>query len=147
MQDIYKPPESNLDTEKRIRPHGFWRFFFWFNLTLSPLVLLIPFYTKGLKIYDYVDLVTLVPQLIMLFGYAYSKRIFTSTFWKRFFIVYLSWTIVYGFVMPYGLDMPQYGEQRPIDSWLLLELVFFILCGLPLYFYAYKSEHIWLKRD
>jgi len=145
MEDIYKTPESEVGEDEKVRPHGFWRVFFWVHLVILPILLVMPFFVENLSVYDYIDLGTFIGEIVMLFGYAYSKRIFRASFWKAYLIFYVGWVVAYGFVMPFGFDIPQYGEQTTLDIWFALDPIFYILSISALYFYSFKSPRIWTK--
>ncbi len=145
METIYKTPEGDVGVNEKFRPHGFWRFFFWVHVVIASLLVFVLFFVANLSIYDYIDMSNFIVQAIMVFGYAYSKRIFTKLFWKAYFIFYVVWTVAYGFVMPFGFNVPQYGEQVVFDIWFLIDPMFYILSITALYFYVYKSQEVWCK--
>ncbi len=145
MEEIYKTPESELGLNEKVTPHGFWRFYFWIHAVLLPVMVATPFILKKVSVLDYVDLAAFLVETIMVFGYAYSKRIFSKLFWEVFFTFYIVWVVVYGFVLPFGFDIQQYGEQTKLDFWFLIDPVFYILSIIVLYYYVFKSQQIWLK--
>ncbi len=145
MEGIYKTPESELEVNKKFRPHGFWRFYFWIHAVLLPVLVGAPFIFEKVSVLDYVDLAAFLIETIMVFGYAYSKRIFTNLFWKIFLSFYIVWVVAYGFVMPFGFDIPQFGEKTKLDTWFLIDPIFYILSITVLYYYVFKSPQMWRK--
>lgn len=145
MNDIYKTPESDLIDPTLIiaKPHGFWKFYFWINIALVPLLLLAIFIFETIGTLDWIDLLTFPFTLIALNGYAYSKRYASSKIWRMFYIVYLFWTMFYSIIAAYILKIPQWGEVSVIDLWVTIDLVLLVLTLSAIYLYAYKSRMLW----
>lgn len=145
MSNLYKPPESEIlsEADKKNKPHGFWTVYFWFNVLLTPLVILTIFLIEGLNALDYIDSATLLFILPGLYGYTFSKRILSQLVWKTTCYMYPVWFIFYGIIVPFLLNIPQYGTPTALDG----EFWFSLILGIPtcilFYLYAFKAEYLW----
>jgi hypothetical protein len=77
-----------------------------------------------------IDSSLLVVQLIGLFGFAWSKRIFPALFWKVFFPICAAWNLGHAFL-----------TVRDISGLILTAIYLPTLIGT--YMYAFKREHLW----
>ncbi|MGL6160177.1 hypothetical protein [Microbulbifer sp.] len=145
MDDIYKAPSSDLEenTDAKFSPHGFWKLFFWIHVVLTPLVLLVVIFEENISVYDYIDLSVFLFNLVVLFGYAFSKKIGGRRFWKGFCFAYIAWVIFYEMVAPFLLDIAQYGDPPTFDMYFVLVPLFTIPTACVIYLYAYKAKHVW----
>lgn len=147
MADPYKIPESQVDRDSKLRykPGVGWKIFFWF----ISFLMLMAFFLLGmgeiLEIgwHDYLDLAISVLLLIGLYGMAFSKKIFTESFWSNLLRVYLFWFIVYALVLPFGFGFQSYGEPVKFDGYFILEFVFFAVTLRYLYLYTNKMNYVW----
>lgn len=146
MNQIYKPPESKLigENELPVKPHIFWRIFFWFHVVVTPLLAPI-ILDERLSLFDLIDFGVFIIIIVGLFGYSYSKKILSRGIWMGIAIIYPFWFLFYEFVLPFVFNLPLYGEFVEFDAWLLLSLLFGIPSGLAFFFYGYKSDYIWGK--
>ena len=148
-ENIYSSPESDVQINEKIRPKRklVWKIFFWFNIAVAMLLPLAFFMFEAIEIIDIVDLIIYPFTLVALFGYAYTKKIFTKKLWEILAIIYPLWFIFYEFTAPFALGMPSYGEAQQLDMWILLSFVFGIPTILCLYFYSFKSSEVWHKTN
>ena len=147
MNNIYKAPDSNLsrDDEAEQKPNIAWKIFFWL---FTPLMLITIFgilFIENLNALDYIDVFIFLLTLLGLYGYAFSKKIATRAVWKVVFYTFIIWSVFYEAISPFILNIPQYGVAAEIDMWLLLNIIYLPLF-ISLYFYSFKSEHIWKQR-
>ncbi|NQZ59263.1 MAG: hypothetical protein HRT88_17555, partial [Lentisphaeraceae bacterium] len=140
MNEIYKAPNSSfIDLNSIIpKPHGFWKFYFWINLALVSILLLAVFTFETVGALDCFDFLTFSFSSVALNGYAYSKKYFSSTVWKIFYVAYLFWLIFYLIIAAYILKIPQLGEVAVLDFWVSIDLVLSVLSLTAIYLYAYK---------
>ena len=92
---------------------------------------------------DCFDFLTFSFSSVALNGYAYSKKYFSSTVWKIFYVAYLFWLIFYLIIAAYILKIPQLGEVAVLDFWVSIDLVLSVLSLTAIYLYAYKSVTVW----
>ena len=145
MNEIYKTPESDLIDPNSIipKPHGFWKFYFWLNVAMALLLLLVIFIFETIGVLYWIDILTFPFTLIAINGYAYSKKYFSSKVWHFFYSAYLSWIIFYSIIAAYILKIPQYGEVSVLDFGITIDLIFSVLTLSAIYLYAYKSKTMW----
>ena len=145
MNDIYQTPKSELTNDSGIviKPHGFWKVFFWIHVVLSPLLILMIFTTENISGFDYFDLLTFPFVLAVLFGYVFSKKIGFRIIWKVSCIIYPLWYVFYEIIAPFFLNLPQYGELATFDAYFIVSPLFAIPTCYALYLYGFKAEHVW----
>ena len=122
--------QQNLIKPKNIG----WKILFWVYMILS-----IMDYSKGFdSIWKFIDLVVLIPALVGLYGFCWSKKILEKIFWKFFFFVAIVWNTVYFFVAIQpkvaAADLPQWSVIFGYVFWLLLIIPLFTV----LYVYAFR---------
>jgi len=142
MSNLYKPPESNLDLEGtgNNRPNIFWRFFFWINVAISPLILIVLFSLEGLNALDYIDLIFFVFIVVVLYLYSYGKKLIYAWLWKTLSFLYPAWYLFYEIIGPLTIDMTHYGEPAVIDNFIIISIVFFIPSTYALFTYAFQTN-------
>ncbi len=154
MINPYKPPASDLvsiEELNRYRPAIFWKFYFWLNIVLFPLILVIVvLMILGLmeqstySVLDGVDFIIWGIGLLGVYGLAWSKKIFSRKFWFIFSYGFVIWVIIYIFIFPYVLNMPTYGElSKPAE--LIYELPFTFAHIYALFRYVYSMDQLWVK--
>jgi len=147
MNNIYKTPGSNLsrDDETEQRPGLAWKIFFWLLTALMLISIFAIFYIENLNALDYFDMLIFSVSILGLYGYAFSKKIGARIIWRVVFYILITWSIFYEVFSPFILNIPQYGEAGVIDIWLLFNIIYLPLF-MSLYYYGFKSEHIWKQR-
>lgn len=146
MNDIYKPPKSDLtvDENEIVRPHGFWKVFFWINMAFVPLIILgVFFILDDLEPLDFIDLIIFGFTLVGLYSYAFWKIVLTETFWRIFAIGYPLWFVFYEILGSTLIEMNHYGEPATIDGYILVSLLFFLPLSYALYQLAFRSKQLW----
>lgn len=78
-----------------------------------------------------------------LYGFVYGKRIGIMNIWKCLGVLYPLWLIFYEGVMPFWLNIPQYGVQDKFVFSLRLVMILEIPSAIAIYLYGYKSNQIW----
>jgi hypothetical protein len=156
MNDIYQTPESNLETqnENPFKPHGFWKFYFWFNVVMLCIIIIAIIGVmklsdihifEGATLLDYIDIISSTITMIAIYGYAYSKPILFQKVWIASAVTYLSWCVFYVVIAPFIFGIEQYGEPATLDLTSLISAAFYIPTCIAIYLYAFKSGHIWNK--
>lgn len=72
-----------------------WKIYFWAVLIINLILYFYIASANSPKIGDLIGLIIAVISLIGLFAYTYKKAIFSKSFWKRFFWVFLLSEIIY----------------------------------------------------
>lgn len=148
MDNAYKPPESNLklDTENINEPHYLWKIFFWVYAPLTLISVILLLFIENLSIFDYLDMVIYTIAALGLFGYSFSKALFTQKIWGMFFYLFILWFIFYEVIAPFVLNIPQYGEPAVLDIWLLVYILEIPIIAC-LYLYGFKVKQLWTPKN
>jgi hypothetical protein len=115
-----------------------WKIYAWIYLILVVVAVLPSF---AFYPFDLLIIVrTLISFIVILgvFGYAYSRAIFTRGFWMVFFFV----AIIDEFINI--TDLIYMSEAQRAASILSYAIV--LPCFFALYFYIFKSQFIWAKK-
>jgi len=142
MSNLYKPPESDLDIEGtgNNRPYIFWRIFFWINIAISPLILIVISSVEDINFLDYIDLIFFAFIIAVLYLYSYGKKLKYAWLWKTLSFLYPVWYLFYEIIGPLTIDMTHYGEPAVVDNFIIISILFFIPSTYALYAYAFKTN-------
>ena len=109
--EIYKAPKSELKNSGRdsFRPNRLWKVFFWLNVVLIILLILVLFSEGNMTIFDYFDASMFLISVVGLYGYVYQRRLGNVKLWRIFCFVYPLWYFFYIVVVGFILKISQYG--------------------------------------
>jgi len=143
MSNLYKPPESDLEIAGAgiNQPNILWRIFFWINVILSPLILLVIFSVDSLNSLDIIDLLFFAVIIRVLYLYSYARELNHEWVWKILSFLYPIWYLFYEFLGPLTLDMTHYGSPAVIDRYIIISIIFFIPSAYALFAHAFKSNN------
>ncbi len=121
-----------------------WKIYFGFLLILS-----IPSYTHyGLpRHWGVIDFIIYILATIGLFGFCWSKKIFTKNFWKILLPICIIWNIFYQYFIPL---MPEVAKLSPkIPRVVLATIIWipYIPLVIALYLYGFKNTELWGKNN
>ena len=115
-----------------------WKIYFWFiGLPAVPVYLFQGFSRP----WEIIDAVVFAASLLGLYGFVWRKPIATSTFWKIYFFMHVSWNVYYQFfipIVPKAKEMMGNSLSQPLAA--LLNLTFFIPLVIALYLYAFNAN-------
>ena len=120
-----------------------WKVLFWICAILLVMDFLRLPFSDNIEVYDFIGLIIGSIFLIPYYGYSYQKAIGWKVFWQFGFIVNLviiSFVIYDPFIIN-ALYKPEIVDFVAILFVLILSVFFFI----PMYRYAFSSEHLWVK--
>ena len=132
------PPTSKFDTLT-------WQAFFYVTTFLMILSFANATLIPNLSLFDYLDLAISATANVGLYGLAFQKRIGRIVFWRYFFYVVATETLIITFVFPL-LSIPFYGQASEFSAWYVIGSVFFTAVIYGNYIYAYKQPRIWFTR-
>lgn len=143
MENPYVTPKSTLELETAKKPgKRFWRFLFWLHVAMTPLVA-IGVAASPMTTLDIVDAATLLPILVVLYGYSYDKALFRRPVWQGAAIAYPLWFIAYDLVLPLGFGFSNYGQPVVMGPMLVVSVVLGTLTAAAFYLYGFRSPTVW----
>jgi len=110
------------------------------------IIVVIPSYLlQGFgHVWDFVDVAIFLMTMVGFFAFCWKKKIFNRLFWKGFFVVCVSWSLIYQYFLPLP---PHVAELNfgglPRHVLATLALVFFIPLAIAIYRYAFRQDGIW----
>jgi hypothetical protein len=76
-----------------------WQVYFCLFTLISIIGNIHVFTAKGTDVYDYIDLILSIISLVVLFCWAWHKKIFTRQVWILFAIVFIFYDVLYNLVL------------------------------------------------
>jgi hypothetical protein len=126
-----------------------WKIYF----VIFSLLLLFAYYdfiSKGITIYDSVDIVISLTALTGLFGYTFTKKIHSQTFWRIWLFVIVIWDLFYNLyltaILGVAQGVAQEGDKINITE-MLIAFIFIFPEYVALYLYGYKSTELWEHKN
>ncbi len=116
-----------------------FKVYFWLLILIYPAIFIFEAYEYGyLEVIDYLDYLTGFLLLLGLFGYCYSKRIFTNTFWR----IYFPFVVIWDALMMYQGVKGEADLAQPLFMIIMaIVLLVLVLPGyIGLYLYSYKNS-------
>jgi hypothetical protein len=151
MDNPYQAPEADLGSEaSKPKSKKGWKIFFWVMVTLQ-LLLMVSTFIDPIEdkdpIENFIDFVIYPITILGIFGFAYSKSLISSSYWKIWIVIALV-TDSYSFFSVFatetvdasGLELYLY-----IGTILAILVPILVLQYFCLYNYAFKSPEIWQK--
>ena len=141
-------PEEQSITNIKVERSVFWKIYFWLLVCLTVLGSGVTFSEENFGIIEIIDLPMTLISIIGLYGYVFSKRIYTQSFWFFFFWVYL----VFCFVYPVLSDIDIFvndpelstAENKFINIFTIVLLIPLVLPSyIGLLLYALPSNKLW----
>lgn len=144
----YEPPTADVSLGDVPRRGSLaWAWFFWIMLVLTVLSIasmpLIPRIT--LAWYDWLDAVISLVSLAGIYGLAYGRAIGRYRYWRGIFWLAVLWSMAMGWVIPFGLNLPVYGELYSYDWTFIFQFALMSIYLWGLYLYGYRRDAIWLR--
>lgn len=144
MENPYVTPRSNLALEAVKKPaKRFWKVVFWLHVALTPLVVIGVAAIPTLSVLDKIDAATLVPILLVLYGYSHDKAFFRQPAWQVAALAYPLWFITFELVLPLGFGVSNYGQPVEMGPMLMVSVVMGTLTTLAFWLYGFRSPAIW----
>ncbi|MBI5555315.1 MAG: hypothetical protein HY920_05640 [Elusimicrobia bacterium] len=119
----------------------FWKLYFLFIM----IVAIKSYSLEEFRIWEIIDVDFFVLAMIAYFGFCWGKRIFTRSFWKIFFLLYLLWCVYYQYFIPMP-EMPMNLSKALEEPQYIIAtetLTFYIPVIVALYLYAFRRNKIW----
>lgn len=145
MDNPYETPKSDIDTGEIGNRSIWWKIYFFAITILSFTGMYSLLNSAGAGIVDYAELLLLVIATAGLFGFVFSKRILTASFWIPFLVFYIITGLVYEPLS--SVDM----RAGMSDIAFHISTAIGYLLSLPgyyaLYKYGKKNEPPWIEPD
>ena len=117
------------------------------------LLLLFAYYDfilKGITIYDFADIVISLTALTGLFGYTFTKKIYSQALWRIWLFVIVIWDLFYNLyltaILGVAQGVAQGGDKINITE-VLIAFIFIFPEYVALYLYGYKSTALWEHKN
>ncbi|MCZ6640767.1 MAG: hypothetical protein O7F71_04280 [Gammaproteobacteria bacterium] len=143
-RDVYAPATAGLvDEAPTLERSVMWKIYF----VIIILITLVGFATQysmlNAGIAEIVSALLVVPAMVGLFGYAFSKKILNGKIWLVVLVVYLVWSGLYPFVT--NLDLTAGGMLTDTMFWISQAVGWVIAFPsfLALYLYGRSSYPLW----
>ena len=120
--------------------------FFWITAVFMSLSLTSLVELQTATFIDRIDLFLAILATLGLFGIAYSKKIFTSVFWRYFFYFGMIETFLYSIILPW-LGYERYGKPFVFSGLYVFEIIYAVILLYVIYLYAYRSSSIWIDKQ
>ena len=138
----YEPPSASLEAApKPVRSVG-WKIYLWAIVSLIVLAYA-SFGPAWMQPLDYIDFAISTVGLVGLFGYAYSRQIFSEEFWRIWLPIEVIWDLTYILVVT-RMGLGNQIDDAPTNT---LEDLLWMLIVLPLYValfrYGHRSAALW----
>jgi hypothetical protein len=119
-----------------------WKFYFWVICALDMIAFAMP---QQRRVWETIDTGVFLVALFGLFGYCWSKQIFTRLFWRIFLVCLFCWIGCYIFVLaPMPAVASQAGKMKlPPQVLGSLAVVPHIPLIVALYLYCFGKAEIW----
>ena len=122
-----------------------WKIYFILLLVL-PLMSYAAY--EEIRLWEFIDIVLFVPSIFRLYGFSWSKRVFTPNFWKLFIIVSIIWNTIYNYFIPLPAFMDEIiGSEMSQTSLATLSLIPYIPCLIGVYLYGFNRPILWEKKN
>jgi len=151
MDNPYQAPKADLgDDIPQPKSKKGWKIFFWVMATLQMLLMVSSFIDPiedKTTLENFIDFVIYPVTILGIFGFAYSKSLITSGFWKSWILIALI-TDAYSLFNVFGTDLlDQVGFElySYVGTILAILVPVMVLQYFCLYNYAFNSPEIWKK--
>jgi hypothetical protein len=124
-----------------MNPRRGWRIYFWIMAALLAVFVVVGFIKPGSEpLLDVVDYLVSAFTLVGLFGYAYSRRIWSQGAWRVALPIVVIWEFVN---TARGLTKGDLGNV--VEAAIYVALIFAIVVPayVALYRYGYRSPELW----
>lgn len=97
-RDPYSPPQSALGGTDKLNRSLYWKLYFGFMILVSIIALLGLSTVEDSGLIELLSAILIVPAMIGLYGYTFSKKILNRRIWQFNFYIQISWDILYHFI-------------------------------------------------
>lgn len=99
---------------------------------------------EKMRLWEIIDLVLFIISLVGLYGFSWSRRIFTQEFWQVFIMVSIIWNTGYNYFVPLPTFMVEIIDNKMSQATLAtLSLIPYIPCLIGVYLYGFKRPALW----
>lgn len=139
--DPYSSPKADLGQSTSLKRSWLWKAYFIFIVIVILVSLLGYYYIENSGVTEYVSIALLLPALIGMYGYVFSKKILSQPVWFYNFFIQLFWSVLYYFVTKIDL----YGNMTKEAFWITQAIMWALSIPyyIALYRYGSKSHPIW----
>jgi len=121
-------------SDKKKPPIG-WKIYFWVLSAIYTLVFVNVFTRLDSDIHNYTNVLISLIALIGLYGYAYQTPLSKIKIWNVWFFLIIIWDLYDLFI--------SFEDKNLTITFVVISYVFLIPEYIALYFYGYRSSHLW----
>lgn len=99
---------------------------------------------EEMRLWELIDLVLFITSMIGLYGFSWSRKLFTPQFWKSFIIASIIWNTGYNYFIPLPAFIDEIiNSEMSQASLATLSLIPYIPCLIGVYLYGFKRPALW----